>query len=603
MRIVTSESRGNGGSSRPSGRPGQPASQLTIRNSPALSLVAICLLALGLRILGLSYGLPAVYNPDETPILNRALTFAKGDLNPHVFVYPTLYFYVLFIWEGLFFVAGRAIGLFDSLAAFQREFFLDPSRHFLAGRMLSVVCGTATVAGVYWLGRRLYDNATGLAAAAFLAVAPIAVRDAHYVKLDVPTTMAVVFALVALARIVVDPHAASRRRAWILAGLLAGLAVSTQYYAIFLGFSMIAVAAADLQRSRDPRETIPLFLWSVGAAALGFFIGTPFLLADLDKALADIAHVREVDIDRAVGKGGAFVAIVDYLKIFLLDAVGWPVWLLAVVGGVWAAVSDWRRGLVFVSFFLAFFAFIVNTVPMSRYLNVVLPIVALAAAFAVMRLARATGPAAGVVAPAAVVLAMIPGLIASIKTDLFIRQADTRTLAREFLERRVPAGSTLLIQPYSAPVWRSRESLVEAFRVNLGSESHASIKFQLMMALDPYPSPAYRLIYLGDDDGLDVDKIFVSPSRFDGEEGLAPLRAMGVDYVVLKQANVRNPGLDALDRALARDARLVAGFTPYRADVTVEQRATVPPFMHNTAARIDPVLERPGPIVEIWELK
>jgi hypothetical protein len=568
-----------------------------------LLLAIICVLALALRMLGLTYGLPAVYNPDETPILNRALTFAKGDLNPHVFVYPTLYFYVLFIWEGLFFVAGRAIGLFDSLAAFQREFFLDPSRHFLAGRMLSVVCGTATVAGVYRLGRRLYDRGTGLGAAAFLAVAPIAVRDAHYVKLDVPTTMVVVFALVALARIVVDPDAASRRGAWIGAGLLAGLAVSTQYYAIFLGFSMLAVAAADLQRSRDPRKTIRLFLWSIGAAALGFFIGTPFLIADFDKALGDIAHVREVDIDRAVVKGGVFVAVVDYLKIFLLDAVGWPVWLLAVVGGVWAVASDWRRGLVFASFFVAFFAFIVNTVPMSRYLNVVLPIVCLAAAFAVMRLARATGPAARIVAPAAVALAMIPGLLASIKTDLFIRQADTRTLAREFLERRVPAGRTLLIQPYSAPVWRSRDSLIEAFRANLGSESEASTKFQLTMALDPYPSPAYRLIYLGDDDGLDVDKIFVSPSQFQDEDGLTPLRAMGVDYVVLKQANVRNPAFDALDRALAREARLIAEFTPYRADAGPFERSTVPPFMHNTAARIHPSLERPGPIVEIWELK
>ena len=63
-------------------------------------------------MLGLTYGLPAIYNPDETPILNRALTFAKGDPNPHNFVYPTLYFYALFVWEGLFFVAGWLVGAF-----------------------------------------------------------------------------------------------------------------------------------------------------------------------------------------------------------------------------------------------------------------------------------------------------------------------------------------------------------------------------------------------------------------------------------------------------------------------------------------------------------
>jgi hypothetical protein len=564
------------------------------------ALGAICALALGLRLLGITYGLPAIYNPDETPILNRALTFAKGDLNPHNFVYPTLYFYLVFAWEGLFFIAARAAGVYDSLAAFQREFFIDPSRHFLAGRVFSVLCGTATVAALFWVGRRLYDNATGLAAAAFLAVSPIAVRDAHYVKLDVPTTMFVVFAHAALARLVVDREAAAQTKAWIFAGLLAGLAFSTQYYAIFLAFPMIGVALAVRQQFVSWLDPLRLLLLSTAAAAVGFLIGTPFLLFDFQKALSDIAHVREVDVDRAV-VGGMFTAAGPYLNILLHDAVGWPVWIAAVVGAFWALASDWRRGLLVVGFFVPFFLFIANTVPMSRYLNVVLPMVALSAGFAVIRASRLAGRAWQPVAIALVVAALSSGLAASIRTDLFIRQADTRTLAKAYIESTLPAGRTLLVQPYSAPVHRSRESLVEALRTNLGSESHASTKFQLTMALDPYPSPAYRLIFLGDDDGLDVDKIFVSPSRFESD-GLARLRELGVSYVVLKQANVPNPTLRPLEAALAAGARRVAEFTPYRADAGPERRAEVPPFMHNTAARIHPALERPGPIVEIWQL-
>ena len=30
----------------------------------------------------------------------RALGFASGTLNPHNFLYPTFYFYVLFAWVG-----------------------------------------------------------------------------------------------------------------------------------------------------------------------------------------------------------------------------------------------------------------------------------------------------------------------------------------------------------------------------------------------------------------------------------------------------------------------------------------------------------------------
>jgi hypothetical protein len=565
-------------------------------------LLAICLLGAALRTVGITYGLPAIYNPDETPILNRALTLAKGDLNPHNFVYPSLYFYLLFVWEAAFFVAGRLAGAFDSLAEFQRQFFINPSAHFLAGRAFSVLCGTLTILALYWFGRRLYDKPTGLAAAAFLAVAPVAVRDAHYVKLDVPVTLFVVLAHGALARIIMDPGVAARRGSWFLAGVLSGLAVSTQYYAIFLAFSIIAVAMADVRRSdRRWQHTATSFLWCVAGAAAGFLAGTPFLLVDLQKALADIAHVREVDVDRAIA-GGVFSATGAYLRILFLDAVGWPVWLAAVTGAVWALATDWRRGLLLVSFFGPFFAFVANTVPMSRYLNVVLPLVALAAAVAVIKLSRLAVRNRTPAAIALVVAAMTPGLIASIRTSLFIREADTRTLAREYLEHRLRPGESVLIQPYSVPLRPSRDVLVDALRQNLGSESRASAKFQNMLALDPYPEPAYRLIYLGDDDGLDVDKIFISPGDFSEGDDLAALRSLGVRYVILKQSNTRNPSLIGLESALRREAQRMAFFTPYRPETTPRERANVPPFMHNTAARLHPALARPGPIVEIWML-
>jgi hypothetical protein len=365
--------------------------------------------------------------------------------------------------------------------------------------------------------------------------------------------------------------------------------VSTQYYAIFLAFSIVAVAVADIRRAGTWHETASLFLWCVGGAVVGFLAGTPFLLFDLQKGLSDIAHVREVDVDRAVA-GGMFSATGAYLRILLLDAVGWPVWLAAIAGAIWALVSDWRRGLLLVSFFVPFFAFIANTVPMSRYLNVVLPLIALSAAVAVVKLSRWSGGKRTSQAVAFVVLTMAPGLLASIQTSLFLRQSDTRTLAREFLEQRLRPGESVLLQPYSAPLRPSREALVDALRRNLGSETRASAKFQNMLALEPYPEPSYRLVYLGDDDGLDVDKVFISPRAFGEADALSALRDHHVRYVVLKQSNTSNPSLAALEAALLREARRVAVFTPYRQDATPEERAKVPPFMHNTAARLHPAL-------------
>ena len=165
-----------------------------------LALAVVLALAALLRIRGLSFGLPAVYNPDEIAIMSRALGFGKGDLNPHNFLYPTLYLYVLFACEGLYFIGGHLLGAIPSRAAFQQSFFVDPTGIYLAGRALGVVCGLLTVWATWRFGRRLAGPVAGAAAALFLAVAPFAVRDAHYVKHDVPATLLITLAVMAAFR-------------------------------------------------------------------------------------------------------------------------------------------------------------------------------------------------------------------------------------------------------------------------------------------------------------------------------------------------------------------------------------------------------------------
>src|SRR5205085_345834 len=112
-----------------------------------------------------------------------------------------------------------------------------------------------------------------------------------------------------------------------------------------------------------------------------------------------------------------------------------------------------------------------------------------------------------------VVMLALPAEWHSRQIGVFFQQADTRTLAQAWIETHVPPGSTILVQPYSVALTQSRESLVEALTVHLGDPRRASTKFALRLALQPYPAPAYRTIYLGDG-GLDVDKIYVSPRAF-----------------------------------------------------------------------------------------
>jgi hypothetical protein len=520
------------------------------------SLGAICVLGLTLRIWGLGWGLPDLHHPDEIWILNRALAFARGDLNPHNFLYPTLYFYALFAWEGLFFVVGRLAGWYGSVAAFERSFFVDPSHIVLAGRAMTALFGVLTLPAVYQFGARLYDRTTGLVAALLLAVAPFAVRDAHYIKHDVPVTLFIVLTQAAVARLVVDEDAAAHRRHWLIAGAMAGLALSTQYYAFPVILPIIIAAAVDASRTGAWRAAFGRLLWAGAASIVAFVATSPYFLRELGTVVRDMVAVRQIDMDRAVAQAGAFSSLGAYLHMIATDAIGWSTALLAVAGGLLAFTGEGRRAWLLLSFPFAFLAFLAITVPMSRYLNPLLPSLALAAAVALKRRRTSSDKnherIPGVFFVAVVVAIAVPGLLGSLRADEFYRQADTRTLAREFIARTAPAGATILVQPHGVQLRQSREALVEALRMHLGSESAASIKFQRELEAASAVTPVYRVLYLGrvTDGGLDPDKIYVAPDAFTPPAWLQPLRDLRVAYVAVNRYNDGTSASRSLDAAL-----------------------------------------------------
>ncbi len=552
-------------------------------------LLPILVLALALRLLGLRYGLPAVYNPDEVAIMSRALAFAKGDLNPHNFLYPTFYFYALFAWIGLSAVWAVLTGAVASFAAFQREFFVDPSRVYTAGRLLTALCGTATVAATWRLTRDAAGRTAGVCAALLLAVAPLHVRDSHYVKHDVPATLLAVLAYVAYARLWTGKD--RRTRSIAIAAAITGAAFSTHYYTVFLA---IPLAWSVLRGSTAARDGARRVAVAAAISAAVFFLLSPFLLAEPLTALRDVQANRAIVVDRAIEGAGYFGTAWQYVAMLWTGSAGWPVVVLAGIGIVVMASREVTRALWLLSFVLPFLLFIGSTFPASRYLIPALPFVALFAAVAIDAAWRRSRAAGVVLLTGA---ALLP-LRDSIRADLFIRQADTRTLAERFIERQIPPGATILVQPYSVPLTPTADVLSEAVR-RTGREMPTKTRLQIERR--PYPAPAYRVLYLGR--GLDADKIYIPYNELDGTDPLAPLRADRVAFVVWKRYNSSDPAALPFLTALAREGRRIAVFSPYRDARAVSGGGSWPePFLHNTDTRIAAPLERPGPVVEIWQL-
>jgi hypothetical protein len=563
-----------------------------------VALVAVLILAAALRLIGLAYGLPAIYNPDEVAIMNRALGLSQTGLDPRNFLYPTLYFYALFAWEGLWFVIGRLNGVYESLRHFETSFFVNPTGIYLAGRLFTVACGVATVLGIYRLADVLFGRFAGFSAALLAAVAPLAVRDAHYVKHDVPVTMLIVWTHVALAT---DLGRAGGRGYMWAAGLLAGLAMSTHYYAVFLALPLSLAAIHPSFPTEPVRARLRRLAGAGLCSAAAFIAASPFLVIRPMTAWRDIVANREIVMDRATAASGAFGSWGFYLEWLARDVTGLVAFLLAVGGAVICAAIDWRRAGLLVTFPLVFLLFIANTYPASRYLNPIVPFVTVFAGAAVWWLRQQSHSVVRIGAVVLLAMAAIEGAVGSLRIDRFFQQTDTRTLAQSWVERHVPEGTSILIQPYSVPLRTSKPALVEALTAHLGSADRASVRFRKQLDLEPYPAPAYRTIFLGDG-GLDVDKRYVAPTAFTPSNGLAPLQALGVTWVVLKRYNVEDPLMSALQEALERGGRLAASFSPYAANVAADDRKRVPPFLHNTDTRIRSELDRPGPIIEVWTI-
>jgi hypothetical protein len=571
---------------------------VTRRLSIVAAVTLVAAIGLTLRLVGLRYGLPAVYNPDEVAIVSRALAFAKGDPNPHNFLYPTLYFYVLFAWVGLAAVWSTITGAVASFGDFQRQFFVDPTRVYVAARLLSALAGTATIVATWALARRIGGELAGIAAALFVAVAPLHVRDSHYVKHDVPVTLLIVLAYLAYDRLWRELPPEGRQTPLIAAAVLTGAAFSTHYYTIFLA---IPLAWSAARGARTPADVAKRVAIAAAVSAAVFFLLSPFILVEPATAWRDIRANRAIVVDRAVGSLGIAATAGRYADMLWHDTAGWPVVILALSG---LAVLAWRqpaRAAWLLAFPLPFLLFIATTFPATRYLIPLVPFLAIFAALAIAAIAEgffrlkaeATNSnrvAAAVIAVAAAVLPVRD----SVRADRFFRETDTRTLAADYIRQHVPAGSTILTQPYSVELTPTAASLEEAVRRS-GRELPTKTRFQI--GRSPYPSPAYRLLYLGE--GLDADKIYVPYGQLGGARALTALGAEHVAFVVLKRYNEPDPATTPFLTALAREGRRLAVFSPYGTGAG-DTRAE--PFLHNTGARIDPTLARPGPVMEIWQL-
>lgn len=89
-----------------------------------LLLLGIIILGLGLRVVGIGYGLPnpGYLESDEIDNVSKALKFSTGDLKPRHLNKPTLYNIVLFVQYAAAFIVLNLLGIAPTVSAFEASF-------------------------------------------------------------------------------------------------------------------------------------------------------------------------------------------------------------------------------------------------------------------------------------------------------------------------------------------------------------------------------------------------------------------------------------------------------------------------------------------------
>lgn len=503
---------------------------------PGLLLAAILLAAVAVRLAGLSFGLPAVYRPDEDVLLGRAVAVAGGFADPHFFDWPSLMFYV----HGALFALARplvhlaggdaACGAGDVARA-----WCWPAWAYLVGRLFTVAAGSATVWLVHRVGRHAYGERAGLTAAAFLAVAFLHVRDSHFATVDVPLTLATLVVL-ALTLRVADPRG---RVSAPWAGVALGLAGGIKYNAAAAGASLVTALWLRRRDSEWSRPWLRPLLLSGGLALATFLATTPFALVHPRDFAGSLNYIFG-HLARPASTPIGWV----YLPTTVLPvAVGLPVFVLAVAGAVRAVVVHSRSDLILLAFLAAYVTVIGwGHFVFVRYADPLLPPLCLLAGRALTDGLAALRPPARAAVPLAALLVL--GACAGsawhdLEFDALLGRTDTRTLAYSWTLEHLPAGSRMAM-PYFA-----------GFLHDAAAESRSRTERQAPPRAEPFLQNRLSDRF----EVVDLSKEAAQTWRWED------LQARGISYVIWGTPRPAWPTSRLLD-LLERQADEIACFSP-----------------------------------------
>lgn len=421
-------------------------------------MMTVLIAAFVIRILNIRFGYPLQTHADEPVLVEAALDIIKtGDLNPHIFLYPSLTIYLQAL---LFFLVQLPDRLFG-VQLFPAQ-WID---FYVYARALNVLFSTATIFVLYEIGRRLFGTWTGIAAMIFLSASSAHVMNGYFATVDTPTTFWA--SLACLTAVLIYQNNGDRRRwHYLLGGICVGLATSSKYTACL---SVLPILVAHAHHARLGRRWIDKnIILALLAVPVVFLVTTPYAVLDFNTFFNEGLLFQSKAYTSHTGfESETTTSFRLYLDHLFSEGYGEIATLLAVAGLAALLFRNRLEALLLISFPLALFLLLGSyRVYFSRNILPVIPVMALLSGYGITSIVEWTvklrssfslnSSGHRYATLGLVVLVMLFGIGSQITEDIRMIRAntlpDTRWVSLQWIERNIPAGTRIGRERYAPPI-------------------------------------------------------------------------------------------------------------------------------------------------------
>jgi 4-amino-4-deoxy-L-arabinose transferase-like glycosyltransferase len=422
-----------------------------------MGIALILVLALLVRLWGVGYDLPFIYHPDEPYYITISQRiFKTGDLNPHFFNYPSLFFYINAFSYVPYYQIGRIAMDFNTPGNILPPTSLTmgvtkaqtPSA-VLLGRVITVLFGVGVVGLTYLGGKKLTRRASiGALASLMVALSPTNVLHSRFMT---PDTFVTFFALASfLASVLI--YQQGKTWQYMFAGVCVGLAASSKYNG---SLTIVILIASHFLRNGKSGLKRPVLYLTLALCGFVFFVTTPFAILDFPEFIGDLRYEAQ---HYATGHAGAEGNTLAWYMHYLWRQAG-GLYGLAALSIIYGSLMHLKKTILLSVFPIVYFGFINRFIVRNdRTLLPMLPFLLLLSAWFIVdvfnrvrlwqpKLLRtlSTYGFLGIVATAIV--------FPTSKTVAHARRLmieTSRETARIWIHDTLPPGTKIAVGPYSA---------------------------------------------------------------------------------------------------------------------------------------------------------